>query len=60
MSALFLGRIVLAAVGGLMLLAADVHGALAALAWALVVLAVGSELLASLVFVARRRSTRKG
>ena len=54
----FLARAVLAAAALLAIVAIGVTGLLATLAWALLLLAVGSELVASLVFLRRSRAAR--
>jgi hypothetical protein len=55
----FVLRALVAAAAGFMLLALGVSGLLATIGWALLALAVGSELLASAVFVRRDRASRR-
>jgi hypothetical protein len=54
----FLLRLAVAVAAALALVSGDVTGTFATLAWALLVLAVGSELLASAVFLRRGRWRR--
>lgn len=54
----FLARGVLAAVGALILLRLHPSDVLAVCAWSAIALAVGSELLASAVYLHRRRAPR--